>query len=121
MIFASSLVIKLLQMARNQYYILKGNGLATSDINQEFESLQHLVQGKAGVNFEESLLERSACEAVASPGPSHDPAHFDISPLVEFPVLSSVPITREFFFLSNQNCFLNTRVDFGASLLKQPL
>ena len=48
-IFYSRVISKLLRTVKNQYYILKGHGLATSDIHEEFENLQQHIEGKTGV------------------------------------------------------------------------
>ena len=49
--FFFRVVNKLLRTVKNQYYILKGHGLATSDIHEQFENLQQLIEGKTVVGI----------------------------------------------------------------------
>ena len=51
------------------------------------------------VNFDETVMEKSLMSvSELDPLPSSRESQFDINELVEFPVLSCVPITREQFF-----------------------
>ena len=48
------------------------------------------------VNFDEAVMEKSMMTtSEQEPLPSSQDSQFDINPLVEFPVLSCVPITRK--------------------------
>ncbi|XP_077994316.1 kinesin-like protein KIF18A [Glandiceps talaboti] len=72
------LIHSLLTMVRKQYFILKGSGLATSDITEEFETIQRTVEGDKEVVWadEATTVDTS-----------------DVNTVLDFPVLSCVPAT----------------------------
>ncbi|CAH1257505.1 KIF18A [Branchiostoma lanceolatum] len=54
---SEKLIVSLLEMARRQYFLLKGAGMATSDVTSEFEAVQRMVEGEKEVMWaDQSML-----------------------------------------------------------------
>ncbi|XP_078587891.1 kinesin-like protein KIF18A [Branchiostoma floridae x Branchiostoma japonicum] len=54
---SEKLIMSLLVMARRQYFLLKGAGMATSDVTSEFETVQRMVEGEKEVMWaDQSML-----------------------------------------------------------------
>ncbi|XP_078669677.1 kinesin-like protein KIF18A [Branchiostoma floridae x Branchiostoma belcheri] len=53
---SEKLMVSLLEMTRRQYFLLKGAGMATSDVTSEFEAVQRMVQGEKEVMWADQSM-----------------------------------------------------------------
>lgn len=79
------LVLSLLSVVRKQYFLIKGAGLATSDTDVEFESVQKAVEGDREVAWADQSASETDNEM--------DAPMMDLKSLIELPVLSCVNVT----------------------------
>lgn len=77
-------------MVKHQYLLLKGHNLLTSTLESDFDNVKHMVEGEKEVAW----ADQSTCGQ--DPGSSvGENANFNISALVDFPLLNCVPATRK--------------------------
>ncbi|XP_038052744.1 kinesin-like protein KIF18A [Patiria miniata] len=83
------LILNLLATVRKQFYLLKGSGLATSDVAVDFESIQKQVEGDREVAWaDQNGSEVTGLEV--KPGGATEP---DLNYLLELPVMKCVDVT----------------------------
>ncbi|KAI0222183.1 Kinesin-like protein KIF18A [Lamellibrachia satsuma] len=85
------LVLALLQTVSKQYFVLKGQGCVTSDLTAQFQHVQQLAGGERAVAWADQSVDASTLDSSCLAPPSS--SEFDVSRLIEFPVLSCVGTT----------------------------
>ncbi|XP_022082824.1 kinesin-like protein KIF18A isoform X2 [Acanthaster planci] len=82
------LIVSLLATVRRQFFLLKGSGLATSDVAADFEAIQKQVEGDREVAWaDQSVSEGSEVK------PSGVTEHLDLNYLLELPIMKCVDTT----------------------------
>lgn len=83
------LIVNLISMVRKQYFLLKGSGLATTDVTTDFEALQKQVEGDREVAW----ADQSMSEVADSNPNSAAAAGVDLNYLLLLPVMKCVDST----------------------------
>ncbi|XP_071809162.1 kinesin-like protein KIF18A [Asterias amurensis] len=83
------LIVNLISMVRKQYFLLKGSGLATTDVTTDFEALQKQVEGDREVAW----ADQSMSEVADSNPNSAAAAGVDLNYLLLLPVMRCVDST----------------------------
>lgn len=86
-------MLALLQTVSKQYFVLKGQGCVTSDLTAQFQHVQQLAGGERAVAWADQSVDASTLDSSCLAPPSS--SEFDVSRLIEFPVLSCVGTTRK--------------------------
>ena len=93
----------MLQMAKKLYFLLKGAGLATSDLVADYEALQQLVGSDREVAWADlsscgdgSRLDETNINTTTTSATTTATEDFDINRLLDFPVLNCVNVTRKY-------------------------
>ncbi len=95
------LVQTLLHTVKKQFYLLKGHGVATSDIVGEYDSIVRQVQGEREIMWADQSMNETLGIDLQSSGSTSSltiaaGSDFDINAMMDFPVLSCANLTRKY-------------------------